>query len=119
MITIGKAPPEMSEREIGEYMKIMQERYPDVRGGVLDIEIDREADGTECVDLLFCKSLHKMQHGFDVASAGRGQAHPFDCALYAKADWRTLLRAVYKFHIGLTLPLHRSFIYAETLPASE
>lgn len=54
MIKIGKSPPGMPEQEIEMYRKIMQERYPDVRDGVLDIEIDREADGTECVDLLFC-----------------------------------------------------------------
>ena len=54
MIKIGKSPPGMTEQEINEYRDIMRERYPDVRGGVLDIEIDREADGTECVDLLFC-----------------------------------------------------------------
>lgn len=54
MITIGKAPPDMPEREIEMYRKIMQEKYPDIKDGTLDIEIDREPDSTECVELLFC-----------------------------------------------------------------
>lgn len=65
MIKIGKSPPGMTEREIEMYRKIMQEKYPDIKDGTLDIEIDREPDGTECVDLFACDvccTVHAQQH---------------------------------------------------------
>lgn len=46
MITIGKSPPGMTEQEINEYREIMRERYPEIKDGTLDIEIERQQDGT-------------------------------------------------------------------------
>ncbi len=51
MITIGKSPPGMTEQEINEYREIMRERYPEIKDGTLDIEIERQPDGEEYVDL--------------------------------------------------------------------
>ena len=46
MIKIGKSPPGMTEQEINEYREIMRERYPEIKDGTLDIEIERQPDGT-------------------------------------------------------------------------
>ena len=40
MIKTGKSPPDMTGQEIEEYKKIMQERYPEIKEGTLDIELD-------------------------------------------------------------------------------
>ncbi|WP_303820957.1 anaerobic ribonucleoside-triphosphate reductase [Ruminococcus flavefaciens] len=84
MITIGKSPPGMPEQEIEMYRKIMQEKYPDIKDGTLDIEIDREPDGTEYADLKITENAVPFQRIRRITGYLVGDLKRFNNAKYSE-----------------------------------